>query len=67
VNNRTQQLLSMAPQALEDMKKSLNECARGEFDHARIQVRHEASQASKDMAEALNAMAEKRTPNFTRT
>jgi enoyl-CoA hydratase len=67
VNSRTQQLLSMAPQALEDMKKSLNECARGEFDYAKIQVRHEASQASKDMAEALTAMAEKRTPNFTRT
>jgi enoyl-CoA hydratase len=67
VHHRTQQLLSVAPQALEDMKKSLNECARGEFDHARIQVRHEASQASNDMAEALSAMADKRTPNFTRT
>jgi enoyl-CoA hydratase len=67
VSNRIQQLLSVAPQALEDMKKSLNECARGEFDHARLQVRHERSQASKDMAEALAAIAEKRTPTFTRT
>jgi enoyl-CoA hydratase len=67
VNSRAQQLLSVAPQALEDMKKSLNECARGEFDHARLQTRHEKSQASNDMAEALTAMAEKRIPNFSRT
>ncbi len=64
---RVTQLLAHAPQALEDTKRSLNECARGDFDYARFEARHTASLRSNDMTEALKARAEKRTPVFTRT
>jgi enoyl-CoA hydratase len=67
VSARVQRLLTMAPQALENTKRSLNESARGEFNYATINARHTACVTSGDMAEALKARAEKRTPKFNRT
>jgi enoyl-CoA hydratase len=67
VASRTQQLLQLPPQALEDLKRSLNECARGEFNYTALHERHQKSIVSNDMKEALAARAQKRQPQFTRS
>jgi enoyl-CoA hydratase len=66
VSNRAEQLLQLPPQALEGLKRSLNECARGEFNYTVLNERHQKSILSDDMKEALSARAQKRTPQFTR-
>jgi enoyl-CoA hydratase/carnithine racemase len=55
-------LKTLAPRALQDMKASLNEIARGEFDLERLRERERASAASEDFAEGRRAFAERRAP-----
>ncbi len=57
-------LASMAPLAVQGMKRALNEIARGEFDAAACAARAKASQASEDVQEGLAAYREKRAPVF---
>ena len=57
-------LLQLAPLALQAMKASLNEVARGEFDAARLRERQRVTQASQDFAEGRAAFTERRAPRF---
>lgn len=57
-------LASLAPLAVQGVKRSLNEIARQEFDHAGALERAKASQKSEDLKEGLKAFHEKRTPVF---
>lgn len=65
VDEWVETLVSMAPRAVENMKRSLNEIARGNFDPAVIDARHAASLGSEDIREGLAAWHEKRSPVFT--
>jgi enoyl-CoA hydratase/carnithine racemase len=56
------QVAGLAPLALESLKRSLNELARGEFDRERLFARWTATQASADFAEGRRAFAERRAP-----
>ncbi len=57
-------LSAQAPRAVEGMKRSLNEIARGELDVAASDERHRASLASEDLREGMRAWQEKRPPVF---
>jgi len=57
-------LLAGAPLALQGMKQSLNEIARGEFDLARLRRRESHCATSTDLREGLAAFAERRAPRF---
>ncbi|MDQ7957170.1 MAG: enoyl-CoA hydratase/isomerase family protein [Pseudomonadota bacterium] len=59
------ELLAQAPIPLVTMKATLNEIGRMEYDEASAQAAHVASLKTRDIAEALAAFAEKRTPRFT--
>ena len=65
VDGLARRLASMAPLAVQGMKRALNEIARGEFDAAACADRARASQASEDVREGLAAYREKREPLFT--
>lgn len=65
VESRLHQLLQMAPLALQTLKASLNEVARGDFDAARLRERQHFTQASRDFAEGCQAFGERRKPAFT--
>lgn len=58
-------LCAQAPRALEGMKRSLNEIARGELDEKASDARHVASLGSRDLREGMAAWHEKRKPVFT--
>jgi enoyl-CoA hydratase/carnithine racemase len=58
-------LLALAPLALQTLKASLNEVARGEFDATRLRQRQHATQASRDFFEGCQAFAQRRKPVFT--
>lgn len=58
------QVASLAPLALEGLKRSLNELARGEWDMPQLRERAQRSMASEDFAEAQRAFAEKRRPQW---
>ncbi|MCX8134583.1 MAG: enoyl-CoA hydratase/isomerase family protein [Roseococcus sp.] len=58
-------LAANAPLAVEGVKRSLNEIARGAFDVAAALERAERSQRSEDLREGLAAFREKRPPRFT--
>ncbi len=58
-------VLPLAPLALQTLKASLNEVARGDFDADRLRQRQHATQASRDFAEGCQAFAERRKPVFT--
>ena len=66
VRRRVDAVLALAPLALESLKRSINELARGEYDADRLRQRQNASQATRDFAEACSAFAERRTPRFER-
>lgn len=54
-----------APLAVQGMKASLDEIARGEFDLARLAARQALCAQSDDLREGLAAFAARRTPKFT--
>ncbi len=57
-------LLAQAPLAVNGMKLSLDEIARGDFDLARLRERESRCAASADLREGLAAFAERRDPRF---
>lgn len=57
-------LVAGAPLAVQGMKASLNEIARGEFDLERLRGREARCAASADLREGAAALAERRTPRF---
>lgn len=65
VDEWAENLMAMAPQATQDMKRSLNEIASGNYDWDVIAQRNAASLTSEDIREGLNAWHEKRRPVFT--
>jgi len=65
VTNKVQQLLALAPLALESLKLSLNELARGDARTDRLRERMHMTQASQDFINACQAFGEKRAPVFT--
>ena len=57
-------VLALAPLAVQATKQSLNEIAAGQFDEHRLRQRETASTQSADFAEGLAAFAERRQPVF---
>lgn len=55
-------VVGLAPLALQSLKQSLNEIARGEYDLQRLQAREQATMESEDFAEGRRAFAERRAP-----
>lgn len=64
VEGHAQALLQGAPLALQGMKQSLNDVARGSADPARLQQRVARCAASADLQEGLAALAARRPPRF---
>ena len=60
-----QDVLSLAPLAAENIKRSLNEIAAGCHDPVLLREREHASTRSADFAEGRKAFAERRRPVFT--
>ena len=60
----TQDIISLAPMAAEETKKSINEIATGMADDATLRVRVERTSLSEDFAEGRAAFAERRKPVF---
>jgi enoyl-CoA hydratase/carnithine racemase len=67
VQNLVNILLNMAPLALTQTKKSLNEIAAGLYSEPALKERSRHSVHSQDFAEGRTAFAERRTPKFTGT
>lgn len=61
-----QDLAALAPLSVQNMKRSLNELARGEADSEAIKARIAQCWNSQDHKEAVRAMGEKRPPLFQR-
>ena len=59
-----QDVLALAPLAVQETKRSLNEIALGHYDEQRLREREHASCASDDFAEGRAAFAERRQPVF---
>jgi enoyl-CoA hydratase/carnithine racemase len=57
-------VLALAPLAVQATKQSLNEIAAGSYDEHRLRQRETASSHSADFAEGLAAFAERRQPVF---
>jgi len=64
VHARINEVLTLAPRAVQMLKASLNEVARGDFDASRLSARHEQSKQAADFAEARLAFNEHRKPVF---
>lgn len=64
VQTLAQQLMKLAPLAQQELKRSINEFARGEYDAQRFRARQQATMASADFAEGCQAFAERRPPVF---
>ncbi|MDP3085792.1 MAG: enoyl-CoA hydratase/isomerase family protein [Rubrivivax sp.] len=64
VQQRVDTLAGLAPLALQGMKRSLNEVARGVFDIALLREREARCAASADLREGLAAFAARRPPKF---
>mgnify|MGYP000078297146 CR=1 FL=1 len=57
-------VLALAPLALQSTKQSLNEIAAGQIDEPRLRQREITSTQSADFAEGLAAFAQRRKPDF---
>ena len=57
-------IASLAPLAVQGMKRALDEIARGELDVAALEARSAACNESEDLKEGLRAFREKREPVF---
>ncbi|TFZ02691.1 enoyl-CoA hydratase/isomerase family protein [Ramlibacter henchirensis] len=55
-------IAGLAPMAVQTLKQSLNELARGEYDIAQLRAREKATMQSDDFAEGRRAFAERRAP-----
>ena len=60
-----QDVLALAPLAVQETKRSLNEIANGEYVEERLRAREHLTSASADFAEGRAAFAERRKPVFT--
>ena len=60
-----QDVLALAPLAVQETKRSINEVARGDYDEHRLRAREHMTSASADFAEGRAAFAERRAPMFT--
>ena len=59
-----QDVLALAPLAVQETKRSLNEIAGGDYNEHRLREREHMSSASADFAEGRAAFAERRKPVF---
>jgi enoyl-CoA hydratase/carnithine racemase len=64
VRQRCEQVLALAPLALQGMKQTLQEMALGEDQPARWEARAAATYASADFAEGRAAFGQRRAPRF---
>lgn len=60
-----QDVLALAPLAVQETKRSINEIAGGEYALARLREREKLTLASADFAEGRKAFAQRRAPVFT--
>ncbi len=58
-------IVQLAPMAVQHLKRSINEVARGDYDPARLLARQRDTQASRDFTEGQAAFFERRPPHFT--
>ena len=65
VHALVQDVLALAPLAVQETKRSLNEIARGDYDEHRLRAREQMTSASADFAEGRTAFMERRKPSFT--
>jgi enoyl-CoA hydratase/carnithine racemase len=59
-----QDILALAPLAVQETKRSINEIARGDYNEARLREREDMTSHSADFAEGRAAFAERRKPVF---
>ncbi|MDB5900153.1 MAG: hypothetical protein JWP41_3755 [Ramlibacter sp.] len=62
VDRLARSVAALAPLALESLKQSLNELARGDVDRERMDERQRSTMASADFAEGRQAFKERRPP-----
>jgi enoyl-CoA hydratase/carnithine racemase len=60
-----QDVLALAPLAVQETKRSLNEIAQGAYNTERLRAREHLTSASADFAEGRAAFAQRRKPVFT--
>lgn len=60
-----QDVLALAPLAVQETKRSINEIARGDYNEHRLRAREHRTSASHDFAEGRAAFAQRRKPVFT--
>lgn len=60
-----QDVKALAPLAVEETKRSINDIARGDYDEHRLRQREHFTSASADFAEGRAAFAQRRKPVFT--
>ena len=64
LNALVQDILALAPLAVQETKRSINEIACGDYDAQRLRQREHQSCASADFAEGRAAFAQRRQPVF---
>ena len=65
VNGLAAEVVSLAPAALQSLKRSLNEISRGTADDAELARRADASMTTAEFSEGRRAFAERRQPFWT--
>jgi enoyl-CoA hydratase/carnithine racemase len=65
VHALVQDILALAPLALQTTKQSLNDISTGVWDVSRLRERENLTAQSQDFAEGRRAFAERRAPKFT--